>query len=634
MPNNSDGVRATGVAARYFDVTLREAGTVTLGAAATVDYITLRGAQSKLAVTSAGSLTSLFEFNQLTGTVQVDGAIRSVGDYLLMSGLLTGSGKITSPFLTNGLGTIAPGTIGTVGTLTLGGNLVLTNGSNLMIDLGGNATSDRVAVVAGDAAGSGAALVGGTVTFTPATGATVRFGDVYTILTATGGVTGTFNTPGSISAILTPKFIYTANSVQAQITAGSYANVVAATPVQRSYAALLDGDRAGSYAVLSGLYGVLDLQNAATIQSTLESWAPRTEALSRTLGTAAVENITRLYRARVGALDPAGSFDGSLAMIGRPLQLAANSATGAAMMAAMPGMSPAVSDTTPTAVAPAQLPKGSRGFIAGGYLDGEGRSMPTAIPVGNKDKFDGWYVAAGIETQLEEDVSALGFGLSYSRVDGTAGAVAQTARGELIQGTLYGKTVSPGGLGLDAMFSAGWFGVKTSRAATLGTTNYTLASTDNTLAISSEVGVSGQFGGAVKIGPRIAMRASNVGFSKTIETGGPMALYLARQAQGSAQGLAGLTIGGGTARVRPYASAYYVHEFLDRPLTTAANFVGGVGPNTLFALNGPVDRDWAEAALGITIDTPSVSLSLGADTTVWRKDVSNQAYRGSISFRF
>ncbi len=36
----------------------------------------------------------------------------------------------------------------------------------------------------------------------------------------------------------------------------------------------------------------------------------------------------------------------------------------------------------------------------------------------------------------------------------------------------------------------------------------------------------------------------------------------------------------------------------------------------------------------MTITTGNIDLSIGADTTIGRKDVSNQSYRGSVTFRF
>ena len=66
--------------------------------------------------------------------------------------------------------------------------------------------------------------------------------------------------------------------------------------------------------------GPLDLQNAATIRSTLESWAPRTETLKTALGTAATDNMARFYRDRLQAL---GNDDlgGTVAIIGQPLSV-------------------------------------------------------------------------------------------------------------------------------------------------------------------------------------------------------------------------------------------------------------------------------------------------------------------------
>lgn len=627
VPNNSDGVRATGVSARYYDVTLRNTGNTTLSSNVTIDNFTILGAGAQLTINSNGSLRSLMEINQRTGTVKVDGTIGSVGDYLMMSGLLTGSGRVNSRYVTSVLGTIAPGTIGTIGNLTISGNLVLTSGSSLMIDVGPNGTSDKVVVIVDATPGSGTANVGGTVQFSPVSGHTIRYNDLYTILTATGGVTGTF-TQTPLSAILKPTFIYTPNAVQVRIAAGSYASVVANTPVQNAYAGLLDRNRATNYNKLLDLYGFLDLQNAATIQSTLESWAPRNQTLARSLGTVAVENMNRFYAGRLASMDLDRGFDGSVAMIGKPIELAYNNWTNVGL-----NSSAAVASDAQEAILPqAKLADGSRGFIAGGYLDGHGRSMLTAIPYGDKDKFDGWYVAGGIETEVGEN-AAIGFGLSYTKAKGTTGGIAQSARGELFQGTLYGKSRSESNVVLDVQLSAGLFSIKTQRNAVMGATSYDLRSKDDTLAVSTEIGLAKMFGSeALEFGPRIAVRASNIGYSPTIEKGGPMALYYDREGHASVQGLAGLLLSG-SGKFRPYASAYYVHDFKDKPAAFGANFVGGVGPNAIFGLNGR-DQDWGELALGLTFGGEKVEFSVGADTTIFRKDVSNQAYRGSVTFRF
>jgi hypothetical protein len=95
---------------------------------------------------------------------------------------------------------------------------------------------------------------------------------------------------------------------------------------------------------------------------------------------------------------------------------------------------------------------------------------------------------------------------------------------------------------------------------------------------------------------------------------------------------AGLVLGGGTT-IKPFLSAYYVHEFLNTPGAFGANFVGGVGPNALFALAGR-DKDWGEVSGGLSVDTGQVTLSASAETTIGRDDVTYQSYRGSIKFHF
>ena len=178
------------------------------------------------------------------------------------------------------------------------------------------------------------------------------------------------------------------------------------------------------------------------------------------------------------------------------------------------------------------------------------------------------------------------------------------------------------------------FSARTDRTAVLGPTTYRLQSKDDTLALSAEVGLSKMFdAGSLKLGPRVAMRASRLDFTPTTETGGPAALSFDRGRYDSLQGMAGLTLSGGTMKFRPYASAYYVHEFQDKPAAFGANFVGGVGLPATFALTG-TDKDWFEASAGIAFGSETFEIALGADTTFGRSDVSNQSYRGTVTFRF
>ena len=580
---------------------------------------------AKLTVNPGASLTALMEIDQATGLVTNNGTVTTLGDYFLMGGGLQGTGRFNQGFFTSAAGMIAPGTLGTIGTLTFGGNLILASGNILLVDLGGGQTSDLVSVVAGSGQ-PGAANVGGTVGFAPVAGTTVRYNDLYTILTAAGGVTGSFATPSALSAILTPKFVYGTSAVQVQIAAGLYRNVVSgASPVQVAYANLLDSNRAASYNNLSALYGPLDLQSAATIQSTLESWAPRDKTLSASLGTVAIDNMDRFYRERVAVMGGSDGGMGALTMVGQPVQLAAAAAIG------LPGQTQEANDSPPSMQTAAKLPDNVAAYLAGGYVNGRSRPMSTAIPMGGRDRFDGYYIAGGIEAAVDPRTTP-GVALSYTQLSGTTSQAGQQARGSLYQGALYGK-VEDGHLSLDVLTTAGEFDVRTARNASLVGTDYLLTARDRALALTGEVGVAADLSrGAISFGPRVAVRASRIGFTRTVEAGGPMALAYNLRDYDSVEGRAGLRLGGGD-RIKPYLSADYVHDFVNRPGAFFANFAGGLGTGALFALNTQ-DHDWGEVSGGLTVRGDKVDLSIAADTTVARQDVSNQSYRAAVKVRF
>jgi subtilase-type serine protease len=176
------------------------------------------------------------------------------------------------------------------------------------------------------------------------------------------------------------------------------------------------------------------------------------------------------------------------------------------------------------------------------------------------------------------------------------------------------------------------FQANTRRTVAIATVASTLRSRDNALAVSAEVGLGQMFDlGGLQVGPRIAARVNHIGFTPTVETGGDGALRFDRYDLDSAQGRAGLQLAGGDV-IKPFASAYYVHDFKDQPGVFTANFIGGTAPAG-FRLSSQ-DQDWAELAAGLSYATDRIELSVSADTTVARKDVRNQAYRGAIKFKF
>lgn len=628
VPDNIDPVAAQGVVGRYYDVTLSAAGKTTLDIDATVDRFTISGTGSTLDVTSAGSLTSLMDISHLTGVVNVDGTIATPGDYFMLTGLLSGSGTVRTPFLTNVMGTIAPGGIGTIGTLTVEGNALLASGSTLHIDLGANGVSDVLAVKATGTIEEegvvtpvdGIAALGGQVAFGVTSGTRLRYGNSYTFLTAEGGVDGTFATPGNISAILKPVLSYGANAVTVSIDAGRYADVVnGASQVQTSFARLLDQNRS-VYNSHATLYGETDLLSVAGIQATFEAMAPRTEALKTSMSEVLNDNMARFYRDRLTRLDH-GALGGTLTMVGNPIQLASASLNNIDL-----GMDQGGGTTTQENA----LPDDMSAFFAGGYLDGKSDPMRFTAPVG-RNQFDGWYLALGVEKAIG-DHGVIGLAASFSQLKGDT-AAADTGRARLYQGTVYGAW-DLGGVKLDGVGSAGTLTTRSRRAFTVGTVPYTLFAGDQQLALSGEIGLSKALGGdSFSLTPRASLRGAYISGGNLAEYGGDAALVIKRHAIQSAQGRLGATAKADMGGFKPYVTANFVHEFRDQPAYFLANLVGGTGSLAPFALGGS-DRNWGEIGGGLTVSTPAIDVTLSADTTAWRGDLSYQSYRAAVKFRF
>ncbi len=644
VPNNSDGDRTTATPPRYYDVTLSAAGTTTLSSEVTVDRFTMAGPAAALDIKADGSLTSLMDINQLAGMVRVDGTLSTMGDYFLMTGGLQGSGTINAPYFTNVAGTIAPGGVGTIGTLTFNGNLIQASGSVYLVDIGNGGTSDLIQVNAtsyvddgegttdGEAVPTavvpvdGMASIGGSVVFGPVSGSMVRDGDSYTILTAEGGVYGTFDTPTAISAILTPTLSYSDTAVTATLEAGLYADVVnSGSPIQTAYAQLLDQNR-GQYSMYSDLYGPTDLLTVSGVQATLEGWAPRVQPLMQSMGTAAMETSNRFIRDRLARVSD-GMEGGSLAYYGGPTSVLAT--MGMSGLSSVDTMAAAAG--APERTVEGALPDDMSAFIAGGYINGDSDGAPTASPYAGDD-FDGYYVAAGFEKAVGGN-GFIGFAGSWTKMNGKPGYPVRDVKGDLFQVSAYGATRWSNGVGLDAQLSAGTFDLNMSRTVSSGAMSWDLEGKDQPFTYSGEVGISAELaaGSMFAVTPRLAMRYANIDFGRYVETGGGPALQYEMQDYESLQARASLRVEG-KGSIKPHLIGTFVHDFEDKPVAFGANFVGGVGPNAQFALPTD-DQTWGEIGAGLST-SGDIAIGVSVETTVGRSDINYQSYRGSVSIKF
>ncbi len=135
-----------------------------------------------------------------TGTLNVTGAIPSSSVTVQSGAILTGTGTVGATTIQSG-GMLAPGN--SIGTLTVNGNLTLASGSIYNVEVSPMA-ADRTNV-------SGAASLNGTVAASVSSGS-FAFGQRFTILTTTGGVSGTFASLTGIPASLKGRLSYDATN--------------------------------------------------------------------------------------------------------------------------------------------------------------------------------------------------------------------------------------------------------------------------------------------------------------------------------------------------------------------------------------------------------------------------------------
>jgi sugar lactone lactonase YvrE/plastocyanin len=150
---------------------------------------------------------SIFDIGSLICTVQT--ALSNLGT-------IYGTGTFDDPggATFNNSGIVSPGA--SPGLLTVQGGYTQVSGGSLSIELGGTTAVsqyDRLDVV-GDVA-----VLDGNLDVTTINSFTPSLGDSFTILTATGGVTGTFSTvsPSSFSAVYTLVPTYNSNSVDLNV---------------------------------------------------------------------------------------------------------------------------------------------------------------------------------------------------------------------------------------------------------------------------------------------------------------------------------------------------------------------------------------------------------------------------------
>ena len=156
------------------------------------------------------------------GTLAVTGDTSSSSFTVNSGATLSGSGTVGSTTVTNGA-ILAPST---TSTLSISGDLVMDAGSTLKVNAYANGTNSKVA-----ATGT-ATINGGSVNVTADSGGTWNNSTVYTVVSATGGVSGTFASVTDNLAFLDPSLSYESGAVKLTLARNdvSYVDVVVPLP--------------------------------------------------------------------------------------------------------------------------------------------------------------------------------------------------------------------------------------------------------------------------------------------------------------------------------------------------------------------------------------------------------------------
>jgi fibronectin-binding autotransporter adhesin len=183
------------------------------------------------------------------GTLAVNGSISSnvtVG----AAGTLGGNGVITGSVVN--AGTLAPGN--SIGTLTVNGSFTQAAGSTYRVEANAAGQADRINVTG---APGTATLQGGTVQVLAQAGSYGK-STTYTILNATGGVSGTYANVTSNFAFLTPSLAYDANNVFLTLAIAQNAfSFAGRTPNQKAVGVALDQSLANASGDFAAVLGVM-----------------------------------------------------------------------------------------------------------------------------------------------------------------------------------------------------------------------------------------------------------------------------------------------------------------------------------------------------------------------------------------
>lgn len=188
------------------DVNIGPSGTLAFDRSDDVTFAGSISGGGEVQKLGGNTLTLTGDSSDFTGTTSVQGGTLdlagSLGGSLVLSegALLRGSGSLGDVTVASGT-TVSPGGDGAIGTISVSGNVVFDDGSAYVVNTTADGASDAMS-------STGIATLGHAAVRSLQGAGSYTANTRYTILTATGGVDGTFGAVSSSLAFLTPSLSY------------------------------------------------------------------------------------------------------------------------------------------------------------------------------------------------------------------------------------------------------------------------------------------------------------------------------------------------------------------------------------------------------------------------------------------
>ncbi|MBB4124497.1 autotransporter domain-containing protein [Martelella radicis] len=532
-------------------------------------------------------------------TLHLDGTVGGTVS-LTGSGRLTGNGTVGSTSVGNG-GTVSPGN--SIGTINVAGNVSFGPGSTYEVETEPGGTSADLIAATGTAT-----LSGGDVSHIGFDGLYAAESE-YTILTADGGVSGTFDGVTTTLAYLDPFLDYTSNSVLLRlIRNGSAFDRYAQTPNQRAAAYGVESLGAGN-AVYDAILGL----NTTDVPAAFDAVSGEIHA---SLKTGMIEDSRFIRDAALGRVraatgsacsEPSGSVPLTAA------QTAERNANGC------------IDDLSAPAYG-----AWMQAFGGMGHIDGDGNAAKL-------DSNTGGFIIGG--DAGFGDAGVLGVMAGYQSSTYDVDERASSADATSYQIGIYGGT-SFEGFNISGGAAYAWSDIDTKRTAAFpGFSDYLTGSTNGGVAqVFGEVGYEFDLGMAT-IEPFAGLAYVSVHTDAYSESGGAAALAIASDTTDmtySTLGVRGSVAFDEAARVTGMLGWRHAYGTLS---PNSVNAFAGGAPFTVAGV--PVGEDVALVSAGVAFDLDSLaesglkdaSLSLSYDGQ-FGSGVADSAAMARFSFKF